>query len=281
MSLGGGKRRPSIFDEAAKQRRLDQLDQWEHGQRNGAPKPFRPEDGGNTPCPNCGLGGWADSVYCGQCGQEMDDPGHYRQDAFDTVVCPGCLSGNRPVSIFCDQCGRPLPASAYAQADQAKEAKAYGVPGVWGPGTSSSAGRQPGLSPAERNVVLAERNAEIGQQAQRADLLSGYRPGDGDPLIFELGRAERLVKSAESDLEYAQQFLRDAKADFPGDVETARGRYLDPDARSRYDHYCAAQAGVAAALAALQAAQRVQSELLAEYDDISRAFQLGRVPDVI
>lgn len=276
MTLGGGKRTPSIFDEAAKQRRLAE---WEHGQRNGAPKPFRPEDGGNTPCPNCGLGGWADSVYCGQCGQEMSDPGHYRQDAFDTVVCPGCLSGNRPISIFCDQCGANIPPAAFAAADEAKAAAAaVGVPNVWSPSTSSSAGRQP-VSPAQRAAYLAERNAALaGQQAQQADLMAGYKSGD-DRFLHQLSRAEKLVEQCEKDLDRAQQDFRDRRYEFGGDPDLAGARFLDTERRELLAGYHAAEADVAAAMAALTSAKRMESQLLAEYDDISRGFQLGRVPD--
>ena len=249
-------------------------------------------------CPSCLSGNRPISTFCDQCGSSLPpsafesadarklaavgssgrqpgQPGDRAYVGVPNVLPPGSADqcgtcGHRAShcphrNSDCPHCGNKVNAAALAAA--------AGHP-------MSSSGRQP-VAPSQRTAFLAERSATMDQQARRADLLSGYRPGDGDPLIFELGRAERLVRSAESDLEYAQQFARDAKADFPGDVETARGRYLDPDATDRYAHYCAAEAGVAAALAALQAAKRLQSELLAEYDDISRAFQLGRIPDVI
>lgn len=279
MTLAGRKPR-NIFDEYARRRLAEQA---EDARRNGGPRPYRADEAGTVPCPNCDLLAWPDSMVCPYCAARMPNPAESVTDERDTVVCPACLERNSPLSSWCDQCGSSLPPSAYAAADQAKEAKAYGVPGVWGPDAqSSSAGRRPGLSPAERNAVLAERNAALGQQAQRADLLAAYRQGrDGDPFLYQLSRCEDLVRQCEADLDHAQQAMRDARYDFGGDVALARARYLDPELRERFAEYSAAEAGVAAAMTAVQSAKRLQSELLAEYDDISRAFQLGRVPDIV
>lgn len=277
MSLAG-RRTPSIFDEYARQRRAEQA---EHGQRYGAPKPYRAEDAEDTPCPTCDFLAWPDSCYCPFCGGTMASPRLWAEDPRDRVRCPNCLAGNNEQSIFCDQCGEALPASAYADADQAKQAAAgVGVPGVWQPGghpVSSSAGRRPGLSPAERNALLAQRNAALDQHAQRADLMAGYRPGDGEPFLHRLSRAEQLVEECERDLERAQQDFRDRRAEFGGDVDLAAGRYLDPERRDRYADYQAAEAGVASATAALAEARRLESAMLAAWH--ADYTPLGWTPD--
>lgn len=105
--------------------------------------------------------------------------------------------------------------------------------------------------------------------------------GGFEPLLYKLGRAGKLVEEAERDLENAQRAMRDARYDFGGDVDLAGGRYLDPERRERFAEYTAAEAGVAAAVAALHAAKRVQSELLAKYDLSYAAYQLGRTPDIV
>lgn len=107
------------------------------------PAPYRKTPDDTLLCPECLLSNDTTARYCDQCSRQLTEQGaDYEPRPGDIVRCSHCPAANQPDATYCDQCGGRLSHAAYVAAQAA---------------ATSSAGRQPMTSAAERAVELLAR----------------------------------------------------------------------------------------------------------------------------
>jgi hypothetical protein len=155
-------------------------------------------------CTACGKTIGSGARYCPYCGSAVQGLAAVVAGGTPSLSCPGCGSENLANARFCSDCGRQLP-HAFGLAAQAAAGASQGA--------TSSSGRQPPMTPAERDAYLARMRNDA---AARAALAPPPSTGRGD--LSDLAAAEEhftRVDAAWDELDGELRAARSAAGMFP------------------------------------------------------------------
>jgi hypothetical protein len=173
-------------------------------------------------CQTCGrtLPGDDNVAFCPYCGAPVQGGLAGVVNGGTSLSCPGCGAQNMANARFCKSCGRQLP-HGWGYAAQAAADAQKATP-------TSSSGRQPGMSPAERDNYLRRRSNE---RAERAALAVPGLTGDG---LKDLASAEEHYTTVNALWEDLSDELRRARSE-AGPIPTAADAAAIADLERRAD----------------------------------------------